>query len=166
MAGWTSRMARLGAFQSGETCALIATDLAARGIDIPGLFAVINYDLPRGPDDFVHRAGRTGWAGATGSAVSFVTAGAESHFDLLERRVLTTLSRRIAREVLDGFPINEAAWASESAASTASMPGSTHSQMGLDQDRAFGGVKGRRKSKKEKLREAAAAEATTPAGGG
>ena len=151
----SDRDMRLGAFRSGKTRVLIATDLAARGIDVQGLSAVINYDLPRGADDFVHRTGRTGRAGRTGSAISFVTASTESHFDFLEKRVLTS-SQKIVREVLDGFDIDEAAWASESAASTTSVPGSTHSEMGLDHDRTFGGVKGRRKSKKDKLREAAA----------
>ena len=132
---------------------LIATDLAARGIDVLGLLAVINYDLPRGADDFIHRTGRVG---RSGSVISFVTAGTEPHFDFLEKRVLSS-SRRIEREVLEGFAIDEAAWASESAASTASVPGLTHSQMGLGHDRTFGGLKGRSKSKKDKLREAAAA---------
>ena len=132
---------------------LIATDLAARGIDVLGLLAVINYDLPRGADDFIHRTGRVG---RSGSVISFVTAGTEPHFDFLEKRVLSS-SRRIEREVLEGFAIDEAAWASESAALTASVPGSTHSLKGLGHDRTFGGLKGRRKSKKDKLREAAAA---------
>ncbi|KAL3788245.1 hypothetical protein ACHAW5_005296 [Stephanodiscus triporus] len=92
-------------------------------------------------------------------AISFVTAGTESHFDFLERRALSSSSRAIKREVLDGFAIDEAAWASESAASSANVPGSSHSQMGLGHDRMFGGVKGRRKSKKDKLREAAATAA-------
>ena len=148
---------------------LIATDLAARGIDVPGLSAVINYDLPRGADDFVHRTGRTGRAGRSGTAISFVSADTESHFDFLEKRVLmssSSSSLKIEREMLEGFAIDEAAWASEYAASTTSVPGSTHSDMGLGHDRTFGGVKGRRTSKKDKLREAAAAEAAAAAGGG
>jgi superfamily II DNA/RNA helicase len=164
------RDARLGAFRSGKTRVLIATDLAARGIDVPGLSAVINYDLPRGADDFVHRTGRTGRAGRSGTAISFVSADTESHFDFLEKRVLmsssSSSSLKIEREMLEGFAIDEAAWASEYAASTTSVPGSTHSDMGLGHDRTFGGVKGRRTSKKDKLREAAAAEAAAAAGGG
>jgi superfamily II DNA/RNA helicase len=164
------RDARLGAFRSGKTRVLIATDLAARGIDVLGLSAVINYDLPRGADDFVHRTGRTGRAGRSGTAISFVSADTESHFDFLEKRVLmsssSSSSLKIEREMLEGFAIDEAAWASEYAASTTSVPGSTHSDMGLGHDRTFGGVKGRRTSKKDKLREAAAAEAAAAAGGG
>ena len=53
---------------------MVATDLAARGIDIQALPLVINYELPRSPKDYIHRIGRTGRAGATGKAVTFITS--------------------------------------------------------------------------------------------
>jgi superfamily II DNA/RNA helicase len=63
---------------------LVATDVAARGIDIARLPAVVNYDLPRSAVDYTHRIGRTGRAGESGVAISFVTAEAEQHFRLIE----------------------------------------------------------------------------------
>ena len=66
-----ARQAALNSFKSGESKVLIATDIAARGIDIAGLSHVINYDLPMEPEAYVHRIGRTGRAGRTGKAISF-----------------------------------------------------------------------------------------------
>ena len=59
-------------FRSGDLQFLIATDVAARGLDIPDVQHVVNFDLPQSPEDYVHRVGRTGRAGKAGSAVSFV----------------------------------------------------------------------------------------------
>ena len=111
----------------------MATDLAARGLDIVLLPAVVNYDLPRSAVDYLHRIGRTGRAGDTGVAVSFITAATSAHFDLIERRHRL----RLARETIPGFEPTDAAV-------TPTRPSDPH-----------GGVKGRRKSKKDKLREAA-----------
>jgi len=116
---------------------MVATDVAARGIDIAMLPAVVNYDLPRSADDYVHRIGRTGRAGESGVAVSFVSAGTEAHFRLIEKRQ----SVLIPREQGAGFEPVETALAAPVT------------------DTVNGGIKGRRKSKKDKLREAAAAEA-------
>ena len=63
---------------------VVTTDLAARGIDIAQLPAVVNYDLPRSAVDYVHRIGRTGRAGESGVAVSFVSAGTQTHWQLIE----------------------------------------------------------------------------------
>jgi len=68
------RNASLASFKSGETKVLIATDVAARGIDVPNVSHVINYDMPRGADVYVHRIGRTGRAGAKGIAISLIEA--------------------------------------------------------------------------------------------
>lgn len=65
------RMKALDAFKAGEMAVLVATDVAARGLDIPDLPCVINFDLPTTPEDYVHRIGRTGRAGAKGTAYSF-----------------------------------------------------------------------------------------------
>jgi ATP-dependent RNA helicase RhlE len=118
-------------FKAGRLQALVATDLAARGLDIAELPAVVNYDLPRSPVDYLHRIGRTGRAGETGVAVSFVTAATSAHFGLIERRHHLS----IKREQLPGFEPTEVA---------------------LPSQHPHGGVKGKRKSKKDKLREAAA----------
>jgi len=127
-------------FGAGKLQVLVATDLAARGIDLPGLEVVLNYELPRSAVDHVHRIGRTGRAGQAGLAVSFICAdapGSEVHFRLIEKRQ----QQRVEREQWPGF---------EPAAPALPLPPS-------DGD---GGIKGRRKSKKDKLREAQAAAAT------
>ena len=67
------RNSALNAFRTGKSRILVATDIAARGIDVPSIAHVINYDLPQAAEDYVHRIGRTGRAGSVGNAVSFVT---------------------------------------------------------------------------------------------
>ena len=68
----SSRTAALDAFRSGEAKLLIASDVAARGLDIPAVSHVFNFDVPHHPDDYVHRIGRTGRAGLTGTAITLV----------------------------------------------------------------------------------------------
>jgi len=121
----------LGALKSNEIQVLVATDVAARGLDIPELPAVLNYDLPRAAADYTHRIGRTGRAGESGVALSFITADTETHFRLIEKRQ----GQRVAREQIAGFEPREVA---------------TEAQ-------ATGGIKGKRMSKKDKLRAAASA---------
>jgi superfamily II DNA/RNA helicase len=86
-------------FKASRIRVLVATDVAARGIDIAQLPAVVNYDLPRSTVDYTHRIGRTGRAGESGIAVSFVSAGTEAHFRLIEKRHRI----RLPREVIPGF---------------------------------------------------------------
>ena len=130
-----ARTGALAAFKRGEVQVLLATDMAARGLHIDGLPLVVNYDLARAPDDHVHRIGRTGRAGASGEAISFITPEAEAHFRLIEKRQ----GQRVEREVLPGFePAREAPATPGAGAGT-----------GLDPN---GGVKGRRPSKKDKDR--------------
>lgn len=74
-------------FKSGEINVLVATDLASRGLDIPALPVVINYELPRSPKDFIHRVGRTGRAGVEGIAISFVSAEDEHHFRVIQKKM-------------------------------------------------------------------------------
>jgi ATP-dependent RNA helicase RhlE len=74
-------------FKSGEINVLVATDLASRGIDIPSLPVVINYELPRSPKDFIHRIGRTGRAGVEGEAISFIALEDEQHFKVIQKKM-------------------------------------------------------------------------------
>ena len=94
-----ARTKALADFKAGRVRVLIATDVAARGIDVVDLAAVVNYDLPRSTADYVHRIGRTGRAGASGVAVSFVSAATEAHFRLIEKRNRF----RLERERVGGF---------------------------------------------------------------
>ncbi|MBK8558334.1 MAG: DEAD/DEAH box helicase [Lewinellaceae bacterium] len=73
--------------KTGEIRVLVATDLASRGIDIPLLPVVINYELPRSPKDFIHRIGRTGRAGAAGLAISLVAEEEEQHFRVIQKKM-------------------------------------------------------------------------------
>ncbi|MBB5205106.1 superfamily II DNA/RNA helicase [Inhella inkyongensis] len=122
----------LDALKAGKVKVLVATDVAARGLHIDALDAVVNYELPRSPADYTHRIGRTGRAGANGVAVSFICAdsatNAESHFRVIEKRQ----GQRLAREQLPGFE-----------------PKALASEV-----QATGGIKGKRPSKKDKLRAA------------
>jgi superfamily II DNA/RNA helicase len=174
------RAARLRAFDRAELRVLVATNVAARGLDVVGLESIVNYDLPRSTSDYTHRVGRTGRAGRAGVAISFVAstgAGNGEHFALIERRH----AMRVPREVLPGFepkevdPLRVTAsevqlrdavsdagqWLTETeglagavvaAPLDISVPGVRHSKLGLAHDRMHGGVKGRRLSKKDKLR--------------
>jgi superfamily II DNA/RNA helicase len=139
-------------FKAGRVRLLVATDVAARGLDVAQLPAVVNFDLPRSTVDYTHRIGRTGRAGQRGVAVSLVTPGTEAHFALIERRHRL----RLPRERLAGLEPTEAAPAE------AAPAGSALAAPGPVQDPA-GGVKGKRKSKKDKAREAAAAAAAAAA---
>ena len=126
------RVSALADLKDGSVPVLVATDIAARGIDVPRLGTVVNFDLPRSPRDYLHRIGRTGRAGERGVAVSFIDHTSSAHF-----RVIETHSQiALPRERVPGFPL-------DGEAPTPSK-GPTP-------------VKGKRKSKKDKLREAAAA---------
>ena len=81
-----ARTEALRRFKTKQVRILVATDLASRGIDIPILPYVINYDLPRSPKDYIHRIGRTGRAGATGQALSLITPEDEHHFTIIQKK--------------------------------------------------------------------------------
>ncbi|MCC6461977.1 MAG: DEAD/DEAH box helicase [Saprospiraceae bacterium] len=82
-----ARTEALRQFKAGDIAVLVATDLASRGLDIPFLPMVINYELPRSPKDFIHRVGRTGRAGASGTAISFVTQDDVQHFRVIQKKM-------------------------------------------------------------------------------
>ena len=135
------RTAALARFKEAKVGILVVTDLASRGIDIVRLPVVVNFDLPRSATDYTHRIGRTGRAGESGIAVSFISASTHEHFRLIEKRH----GLAIPREQIPGFEPVET-----------EVPAAPVSPAG-------GGVKGKRKSKKDKLREAAAASAARAA---
>jgi len=121
----------LADFKAHRVKVVLATDLAARGLDIEKLPAVVNYDLPRSAVDYTHRIGRTGRAGETGLAISFVCPDTLHHWGLIEKRH----SVKLQRETIPGFE------------ATQPVP-----ETGLGN----GGIKGKRPSKKDKLRQLAA----------
>lgn len=82
-----AREQALAKFKNGEVQVLVATDLMGRGIDIPFLPFVINYELPRSPKDFIHRIGRTGRAEQAGTAISFVTEADAHHFSVIQKKM-------------------------------------------------------------------------------
>ncbi|WP_349793229.1 DEAD/DEAH box helicase [Xanthomonas sp. WHRI 7064] len=138
----------LHAFKQRELQVLVATDLAGRGIDIDALPAVINYDLPRSTVDYTHRIGRTARAGASGLAISFVTAESQPQWRLIEKRQ----GLRVPTSLVAGFEPSPA-----TAAPATQMP-KTGTRAADDN----GGIKGRRPSKKDKQRAAAATQAGKP----
>ena len=93
----------LADFKSGKLKYLVATGVAARGIDIGELSRVVNYDLPFKPEEYIHRIGRTGRAGATGEAISFVAMGDFKNLCAIESR----LNHLIDRKEIDGFPVRK-----------------------------------------------------------
>lgn len=123
------RIDTLNDFKSKKTKILFASDIAARGLDIKNIACVVNYDLPRSPADYIHRIGRTGRAGKSGIAISFVTHENAEHFKLIEKRSKI----KLVREQIEGFKL-----AGEVEPKINKAP-----------------IKGKRKSKKDKLREEA-----------
>ncbi|WP_054112820.1 DEAD/DEAH box helicase [Marinagarivorans algicola] len=99
-----ARTRALAEFKAGEIRILVATDIAARGLDIEQLPQVVNIDLPNVPEDYVHRIGRTGRAGATGKALSLVSADEITQLVDIER----VIGRVIDREYMEGYePVHE-----------------------------------------------------------
>ncbi|MEJ2501879.1 MAG: DEAD/DEAH box helicase [Gemmatimonadota bacterium] len=113
------RGSAMEAFAEGHAQVLVATDVAQRGLDIEGISHVINYDVPQDPDDYVHRIGRTGRAGATGDAVTFMTAADLGQVRSIER----VLGYAIPRISLEGFDYAGAPAAVKQASSRANRSG-------------------------------------------
>jgi ATP-dependent RNA helicase RhlE len=93
------RTRTLKEFKNGEIRTLVATDVAARGLDISNLPYVVNYDIPVVPEDYIHRIGRTGRAGVSGIAVSLVSPEEKTHLKAIEK----LLMEKIPRETMDGI---------------------------------------------------------------
>ncbi len=88
------RVRALERFATGQVRALVATDVAQRGLDVEGISHVVNYDIPMDPEDYVHRIGRTGRAGAVGTAITFVTGADLGYLRSIEHRLGRALERR------------------------------------------------------------------------
>ncbi len=97
------RARALTLFKSGKSQVLIATDIAARGIDIPELPLVINYDLPEDTDSFTHRVGRTGRANHKGAVITLLTIHDYNAFTTIEKH----LKLNVKRDIMDGFEITD-----------------------------------------------------------
>src|SRR5262249_25285465 len=95
----SQRTQALEAFKAGRFPVLVATDIAARGIDVEALSHVINFDVPASPDDYVHRVGRTARAEATGDAFLFVAPEEEASLRAIER----VIGRQLPRVIAPGF---------------------------------------------------------------
>lgn len=106
-----ARQRALGDFKSGETSVLVATDIAARGIDIDELSLVINYDLPNIPETYVHRIGRTGRASASGIAISFCDAEERAFLrdiqKLIDQKIPVVTEHPFLLDGIDDSPVNE-----------------------------------------------------------
>ncbi|SFB61283.1 DEAD/DEAH box helicase [Algoriphagus aquimarinus] len=94
-----ARTKALAGFKDGKVRVLVATDIAARGLDIPLLPHVINFELPNIPEDYVHRIGRTGRAGASGEAISLVAADEIDYLRAIEKLI----DQRIPTDIMEGF---------------------------------------------------------------
>jgi ATP-dependent RNA helicase RhlE len=99
----SQRTRALAGFRRGQYRVLVATDVAARGIDIEALSHVVNFDVPKVPEDYIHRVGRTARAGATGEALTFVSHQEQRELQAIERTVKKSLPRR----TLDDFDYQE-----------------------------------------------------------
>jgi ATP-dependent RNA helicase RhlE len=93
------RTQALADFKSGRVRVLVATDVAARGLDIEDLPHVVNFELPNSPEDYVHRIGRTGRAGASGEAISLVSPDEHERLEAIEK----TIKLNVPREIVSGF---------------------------------------------------------------
>ena len=127
----------LQAFKNKKIQILFATDLVSRGLDIDDISCVVNYDLPRSPADYIHRIGRTGRAGKAGLAITFIGYDEQAHFKLIEKRS----GIKLKREQIEGFELKGEA---------------------PKKVKGPAPVKGKKKSKKDKLREQALRDANKP----
>lgn len=128
------RISALEGFRSGKHRVLVATNIAARGLDVEGISHVINYDVPEHPEDYVHRIGRTARYDAGGDAITLVTPDDEA----LIHRIEYLLDRKIERKTLPGFDydVPTPSWAKPSA--KAMMQQATQSQSLADRWRSMG----------------------------
>jgi superfamily II DNA/RNA helicase len=139
------RTRTLDAFRAGEIAILVASDVAARGLDIPAVSHIFNFDVPRQPDDYVHRIGRTGRAGRQGDALTLVARGEEKYLSAIEN----LLGKNIERRRMEGLPEE--------------LPRSESTSRRSPRERIRGRDRDRRDSKKESKTVMAERAAPSPA---
>jgi ATP-dependent RNA helicase RhlE len=122
------RLRALKDFKNGSIRVLVATDIAARGIDVDGISHVVNYDFPKHPEDYVHRIGRTGRAHAVGDALSFATPEDHSALRALERFI----GRGLVRKRADGFDYQSAPVRRPELPNRGDQSGTQHRHIGSD----------------------------------
>jgi ATP-dependent RNA helicase RhlE len=144
----------IAAFKSGQAPVLIATDIAARGIDIPGVAHVVNFDLPDVPEQYVHRIGRTARAGADGAAIAFCSP---------DERINLRDIERLIRQPLPVTPLPEGFVAAAQALKALKLPAAPRDERGGHGRGGFGG--GRRDGGHRHARPAAPRAAIQPHGG-
>jgi superfamily II DNA/RNA helicase len=134
----------------GKVRLLVATDVAARGLDVPGITHVINYDLPKNAEDYVHRIGRTGRAGATGIAISFVSYRELDQLTRIERYIGQSLPQQVITGLEPARPLRSAGGRSDRPSSSGyrgrtSAPGANrYGQRSSSSRDAYGASTGRK----------------------
>ena len=131
-----ARQSALNAFKTGRTRVLVATDIAARGIDVDGISHVINFEIPNEPETYVHRIGRTGRAGAAGVALTFCAADERTALRAVERLIQKPL------RVVENHPYAQAGGAANAGAR--STTGGSHGKSGRQAGGYRGGAGGAR----------------------
>jgi superfamily II DNA/RNA helicase len=134
----------------GKVRLLVATDVAARGLDVPGITHVINFDLPKNAEDYVHRIGRTGRAGATGIAISFVSYRELDQLTRIERYIGQSLPQQVIAGLEPARPLRSSGGrtsrpggASSNWRPTSASAGKRYAQPALSRD-AYGATTGRK----------------------
>jgi len=144
-----ARTKALANFKSNEVRVLVATDIAARGIDINMLPHVVNFELPNVPEDYVHRIGRTGRAGREGEAVSLVCVDENEYLRGIERLI----SQKIKKEVVEGFevdptikaePINQGGGRGRGAGASKPKPSNSNAQGNSEKKKSNSNNSGKR----------------------
>jgi len=102
--GQNSRINAMQAFKDGDVRVLIATDVASRGIDVTGVSHVINFDVPRNYEDYVHRIGRTGRAKMSGVAITFINKAERYHIKKIEKLIRMPIEKRVLPFEIPDFP--------------------------------------------------------------
>jgi ATP-dependent RNA helicase RhlE len=154
-----ARTKALAEFKQGKIRVLVATDIAARGLDISQLPHVVNFELPNVPEDYVHRIGRTGRAGYEGEAVSLVSADEEKLLADIER----LLQRKLPREVLEGYAPDRNA-RQESAPTQRQVPQRSGRSAGEGQKRGPRQEQGRGNGRSAQQKQGSGRNARKPAG--
>ncbi len=144
------RREALDGFKSGKYRALVATDVASRGIDVSGIELVVNYDLPTNTEDYVHRIGRTGRAGHSGRSVSFATLDQKKDVKSIERLIKTDLPESALPPLPPARRRMTTSQSSSSSKPSRRRPGAQRPSKKPSRPRHHSGKKGSKRRKREK----------------